>query len=106
MKYYIVLIVSVGINCTTLITDNLYVSSDPTPKEEAFEILKNKCNVCHVKENPSKVFTIDNMDRYNKRIKRQVFLFKRMPKGNKIKLSKEEKETLKHWIKTVKNNKK
>lgn len=76
--------------------------SHATPKEvikqQAFVILNTKCNVCHAKENPSMVFTEVNMDQRARKIKLQVFTLKRMPKGNTIKLSDEERKTLKEWI--------
>lgn len=71
-------------------------------QEEALEILRNKCNVCHVKKNPSKVFDFENMNVFAKRIHRQVFVWKRMPKGNSITLTKKEKDTLKKWINSLK----
>jgi len=41
-----------------------YVSSHPTKSshEKAFQILDNKCNVCHRKQNSRNVFTSENMD--------------------------------------------
>ncbi len=78
---------------------------DPTYPElqkEAFAILVNKCNDCHKKEKPQAVFTSENMDDYARKINRQVFVFKRMPQGKDIVLTKEEKQTLKSWIKAVK----
>lgn len=70
-------------------------------KEKAFSILDNKCNVCHVKQNPDKVFSKANMDIYAKAINRQVFIWRRMPKGSDIKLNAEEKKLLKTWIQSV-----
>jgi len=70
----------------------------PIEQVLAFEILKSKCNVCHRTENPSKVFTIENMNDHAKKIKRQVFFWKRMPKGNDYKLTSKEKKQLKDWI--------
>lgn len=78
-------------------------SNKAIENDKVLEILSTKCNVCHSTKNPSKVFTKDNMDAFYKNINRQVFVFKRMPKGNKIKLSTEEKEILKDWINTLKN---
>lgn len=42
-------------------------------KEEAFLILEKKCNACHRKENKGRIFTRKNMNRYSKKIYRQVF---------------------------------
>jgi len=67
-------------------------------QEDAFNVLTNNCNVCHLRENPSKVFTMDNMNDYARRINRQVFVWKRMPKGKTVTLNDREKQTLKKWI--------
>jgi len=64
----------------------------------AFEVLKNRCNYCHVTQNPSKVFTLENMNDFTKRINRQVFVWKRMPKGKDNNLDATEKEILSTWI--------
>jgi len=74
---------------------------DPTAKKKAYSIFKRKCNVCHNTDNPNKVFTMDNMDGFAKKIKRQVFLWRRMPKGNEIVLTEKEKQELKSWIKSL-----
>lgn len=77
---------------------------DPDPelqlKQAAFEVLESKCNVCHRRKNPFRVFKLKNMDKNAPRIYKQVFVFQRMPKGDKIKLTHEELETLKHWLKS------
>ena len=75
--------------------------SQSTPKTEAFKILENKCNVCHVKRNRSKIFTQDNMNLFAYDIHSQVFVKKRMPKGKKIELTNAEFITLKNWLKTL-----
>jgi len=75
-------------------------SSEFKLKQAAFEVLKSKCNLCHRKKNPSRVFSLKNMDKNAKRIYKQVFVFQRMPKGDKVKLTGEELETLKHWLKS------
>lgn len=69
-------------------------------KQAAFEILKTKCNLCHRKKNPFRVFSLKNMDKNAKRIYKQVFVFQRMPKGDQVKLTDEELTTLKHWLKS------
>lgn len=76
-------------------------SNEYTIKVEAFEILNQKCNTCHSTENKDRVFTLENMDKNAKRIKRQVFFFKRMPKGDDIKLTEKEKDILKNWINSI-----
>ena len=70
-------------------------------KEAAFSILENKCNSCHIKQNPFKVFSLKNMERFAPKIEKQVFTLKRMPKGNKVKLTVTERETLYNWIKSI-----
>jgi len=67
-------------------------------KEQAFHILQTKCNVCHSKKNKKAVFSLDNMDEYSGKIYKQVFKWKRMPKGNEIQLTPEEYKQLKTWI--------
>ncbi len=64
----------------------------------ALEVLQTKCNVCHVRQNPCKVFTRENMDGFAPKIHRQVFIKKRMPRGRKIKLTAEEYQILLTWI--------
>jgi ubiquitin C-terminal hydrolase len=69
-----------------------------TPKEEAYIVLKNKCNVCHIKRNKRRLFTLNNMNAFAKDINKQVFIKKRMPKGRKIKLTPAEYIILQTWI--------
>jgi len=70
-------------------------------KNRAFNILENKCNVCHRKQNPFMVFKMKNMDKRADKIDKMVFVYKRMPKGDEIKLTSEERETLKSWIQSL-----
>ena len=79
----------------TIPIDNIYSS---TLKEDAYQILVNKCNICHLKRNKRRVFTMDNMNAFAKDINKQVFIKKRMPKGQKIKLNVEEYQILLSWI--------
>ena len=74
--------------------------SDENLREDAFEILEKKCNVCHRKQNPFMVFKEKNMTKRAKKIYRMVFVEKRMPKGNDIRLNKAEYATLKKWLAT------
>ena len=71
-------------------------------KIAAFQILETKCNVCHEKKNPRRVFNLENMSDLAPKIHKQVFVKKRMPKGNEVKLTKEEYDTLKNWLLTEK----
>ena len=89
---------------TTVLEDNIMDAfknaSIMDLKEEVFKILDTKCNVCHRKQNPFRVFKLKNMDKNAKRIYKQVFVYRRMPKGGEIQLTEEEYQTLKKWIKT------
>lgn len=73
---------------------------DDSVKEQALIILQGKCNVCHERQNPGKVFTGSNMETHAPKIYKQVFVKQRMPRGNAIKLSQEEKGTLLRWLET------
>ncbi len=78
------------------------VFSDSNPlKTQAFNILENKCNVCHRKQNPFMIFSEKNMDKRAKKINKMVFVYKRMPKGDYIKLTTEEQTVLKDWISSL-----
>jgi uncharacterized membrane protein len=74
------------------------------PSETAFQILDNKCNVCHLKRNKRPVFTTENMDTWANDIYKQVFVKKRMPKGKKIKLNSIEYQELLTWISSTKTS--
>lgn len=73
-------------------------------KAEAFAILDAKCNTCHRRQNPFRVFTLKNMDRHAKRIFKQVFVCRHMPKGNAPRLTDLEYQTLKLWLNTLNIN--
>lgn len=86
---------------SVLILFILYGQNAPaadTKKANAYRVLNAKCNVCHRKQNKHKVFTLINMDGFAAKIKTQVFIKKRMPRGNKIKLTPDEYQTLNNWI--------
>lgn len=74
-----------------------------TPKEKAFQILENKCNVCHNRRNKQRVFNLENMNAWAADVYKQVFIKKRMPKGKNIKLSSQEYQDLLTWISTTPN---
>ncbi|WP_461443062.1 hypothetical protein [Maribacter sp.] len=78
------------------------ISADST-RSVAFKILTNKCNVCHVRRNRKRIFTQENMSPWADDVYKQVFLKKRMPKGNKIKLTNQEYQELLTWITSTKN---
>jgi len=69
---------------------------------KAFQILDRKCNVCHSKRNKKRVFTQFNMKTWSNDVYEQVFIKKRMPKGNKVRLAADEYSVLFAWIKTNK----
>ena len=48
------------------------------------------------------VFTLDNMDELAPKINQQVFIRKRMPKGNKVTLTANDRAQLKKWVESVK----
>lgn len=72
-----------------------------TLKQRALIVLQNKCNTCHKKRNPFLIFKEKNMDRRAKRVYKQVFELKRMPKKDGTPLTKEEYATLKLWIESI-----
>jgi len=69
-------------------------------KKAAYQVLHTKCNVCHQIKNPRRVFTLENMSGLAPKIYKQVFIKKRMPKGNDIQLTREEYNTLENWLLT------
>lgn len=75
---------------------------DDQLKKEALEILNAKCNGCHRDQNPLMVFKEKNMSRRARKIYRTVFVEKRMPKGNEIRLTRAEYNQLEKWLKTQK----
>ncbi len=68
-------------------------------KNEALIVLETKCNVCHRKQNPFRVFKEKNMERFASKIHEQVFIKKRMPKAGQS-LTYKESKTLKTWLLT------
>lgn len=72
-------------------------------KTKAFTILSNKFNICHLKRNKRRVFTIENMNPWAVDIYKQVFIKKRMPKGKQIALNSQEYKDLLTWITSAKN---
>lgn len=67
-------------------------------KKEAFQVLVQKCNVCHLAKKRVENFTLENMDSLARDINKQVFVKKKMPKGKKITLTKSEKKSLTLWL--------
>jgi len=69
-----------------------------SPKAEAFNVLRNKCNACHATKKRTEVFTFENMDSLARPIHEQVFIKKKMPKGRKVKLTEDELSSLEKWL--------
>lgn len=67
-------------------------------KRAVFEILDSKCNVCHRNQNPFMIFNEKNMTRRARKIYKMVFMERRMPKGNEIRLTNEERAKLEKWL--------
>jgi len=94
----IITLISITFSSIENLSSSLITETPLSKKEQAFQILQTKCNVCHEKKNKRRVFTLENMDQNKKRIYRQVFKWKRMPKGNEIELTPKESAQLKEWI--------
>lgn len=73
-------------------------SKQNSVQKDAFEVLQNKCNVCHATKKRVDIFTYQNMDSLAEQIHQQVFVKKKMPKGRKVKLTTTEEQHLKSWI--------
>ncbi len=102
MLVYLLSFTSMGSAMSTTVTNYIESAQSLSPKTKAYNILENKCNVCHRKQNPFMVFTMKNMDKRAKKIYKNVFELQRMPKGDDIKLSVQERESLKNWIQSLK----
>ena len=74
------------------------VEGEPDLEKAVWTILDTKCNVCHRKQNPFRVFKLKKLNKYAPKIMEQVFVKKRMPKGEEIKLTLSEKNTLSEWL--------
>ena len=57
-------------------SSELHISNDLSEytKEKAYQILNNKCNVCHIKRNKGKIFTKENMDTWANDTYKKVFM--------------------------------
>lgn len=99
-RLYLTVILLLALTCCSFIPQNKQrdTSAADNTKARALEILEAKCNSCHSSRNPSRVFTLDNMDRYATPIYKQVFVWRRMPRKNATVLSPEEQEELKRWL--------
>ncbi len=70
---------------------------DPKLKSKALIVLQNKCNDCHRKKNKSVIFTKDNMNSKSRKIYKQVFVKKKMPKED-VTLTTSERKDLQLWL--------
>ena len=101
MKSIVILILAFGFSFlsneqeTTIIKTG---SQETDAKVEAHKVLELKCNACHQKKNRYSVYTLENMDESGPDIYKQVFIKKRMPKGNKDNLTQEEYDQLETWL--------
>lgn len=91
MKYLIILI-------TLLSAAHIATATPEDDKAKALLVLQTKCNICHVRNNPFRIFKEKNMERNAKDIYKQVFVKGRMPLGNEVRLTEDERETLKKWV--------
>lgn len=87
-----------------IVAEPMYSIAKDSTQQRAFNILTNKCNVCHAKRNHRRVFTEENMNPWANDVYKQVFIKKRMPKGKKIKLTSKEYQDLLMWISATQNN--
>ena len=74
------------------------VASNDALKKAAFNVLETKCNVCHRKQNPFMIFKEKNMEKRAPKIYQMVFVERKMPKGDEIRLTNEEYTTLEKWL--------
>jgi len=81
---------------------SIHISVTDSTQQRAYEILSNKCNVCHANRNRRRVFTEENMNLWANDVYKQVFIKKRMPKGKKIRLTNQEYQDLLTWISSAK----
>lgn len=75
---------------------------EPDFRIAVLRILETKCNQCHRRQNPFMIFKERNLEKRAKKIYRQVFELKRMPKGDEYTLTEKEYRTLRQWLKTQK----
>lgn len=102
MSLYITPHILFSASQTEVLQDLEKITKTDSVKESAFQILSNKCNECHVKRNRKRLFTKNNMDNWADDVYNQVFIKRRMPKGNKIKLSAQDYQNLLTWISSTK----
>ncbi|MCW3465993.1 hypothetical protein [Chitinophaga nivalis] len=86
------------LSCHLLPVANCYAAAEDELQEKALLVLKTKCNTCHIRNNPFKVFNSRNMNRHAAAIYEQVFVKGRMPKGTEVTLTAAERDILRSWL--------
>tara|TARA_Y100001949_G_C15937984_1_gene308793 strand:- start:326 stop:685 length:360 start_codon:yes stop_codon:yes gene_type:complete len=74
------------------------IAEESELERAALEVLQTKCNVCHTRKNPRRVFTSKNISELAPKIYQQVFIKRRMPKGKEVKLTTTEYAVLEKWL--------
>lgn len=115
MKYSKVFLTSLSLILVLIFTCNfletsVYASDQGLTAEthpvhqRALEVLEQRCNTCHRRQNPFKIFKVKNLEKYAPLIYQQVFELKRMPKDGS-KLSESEQKALLDLIEMAKRKK-
>jgi uncharacterized membrane protein len=106
MKFNLsIVIIFLAVHCIPFTFDKestfiLEQTISATNKKAAFEILENHCNECHKDKKKKYVFTEENMSSFATKIHQQVYVKKKMPKGELFPLSVKEEATLLNWLET------
>lgn len=102
LAYGVIVFQALPLAANTPVANAEEVAHEPSKlKQEALSVLQNKCNVCHKKQNPFKVFKEANMSKHAPKIYEQVFVKKRMPRPGQI-LTDNERSILSEWLQTEK----
>ena len=83
---------------------HLFSSPHDTLKGDPCRLLEPKRNSCHEKQNPFMVFIEKKLEKHAPMIYKAVFMERRMPKGDEIKLSDQKYDTLQEWLLTQQIN--
>lgn len=99
MKQLLLILFFGLILCVVRTTEsNAKIPAILSAKDKALDVLVRKCNDCHRKDKPNIIFNKSNMNRYARRINRQVFILNNMPKGTEYSLTSKERVALKTWL--------
>lgn len=101
-RLFLGVLLSLGVSSLALLsfsdkTSTYCVKDDPI-KQSAFTVLEDKCNGCHKIQKPAYLFTLKNMDIHAADINKQVFIKKKMPKGEGNELTTLESAALRKWL--------